>query len=220
MSSFIERFQNSQWKKLDEINFSKRAVLDLVREGSVLDVGCGDGLLLEQMKQKGLIVGGIDISSRAVSICKERGFDCKQGDIMETLPFEDNSYDSVILIDVLEHLFQPGEVLQEAYRVSKEHVVISVPNFVSLPARLQVLFGNVPENNTPRDGHVYWMTLNTIFSLLERADFKIEKLVTNTFWETVPVIGWLMVVLKKINPSLFALSFIIKAKKIRHKTNF
>jgi methionine biosynthesis protein MetW len=215
MSLSVERFQNSQWEKLNELNFSKRTILDMVKSGSVLDIGCGDGLLLEHLKNNGLVVSGIDISSTAINICKERGLDCIHGDISERLPFEDNLYDDVLLIDVLEHLFQPLDVLKEAERVSKKYVLISVPNFVSLPARIQVFLGNVPENNTPRDGHVYFMTLSVINSLLEKAGLKTEEIIVNTFWEKIPIIGQLMGVLKKVFPSLFALSFIIKAVKFK-----
>lgn len=214
MSNPVERFQNSQWEKLDEVNFSKGVILDMVKKGSVLDIGCGDGLLLEYLKNTGLAVKGVDISSMAIDICKGRGLDCSYVDITERLPFKDNSYDNVLLIDVLEHLFQPVEVLKEARRVSKKYVFISVPNFISLPARLQVLLGKVPENNTPRDGHVYFMTLSVVKSLLERSDLKMDEVTVNTFWEKVPVISTVMKILKKSHPSLFALSFIIKAEKI------
>lgn len=213
MSNSVERFQNSQWQKIDELNFSKRAILNLVTHGSVFDIGCGDGLLMEHLKDNGLQVTGIDISDKAIEICKNRGLECRQGDITDTLPFQDNSFDNILLIDVLEHLFQPQEVLKEAHRVCKEYVFISVPNFVSLPARLQVMAGDVPENNTSRDGHAYWMTLSVARSLLEQAGFRIEELITNTFWETIPVAGFVTDALKKVWPSLFALSFVIKAKK-------
>ena len=214
MSRSVEQFQDSQWRRLDELNFSKRAILSLLRKGSVLDVGCGDGLLLEHLKRRGLAVSGIDISAVALRICAERGLDCVQGDISERLPFEDGAFDSVLLIDVLEHLFQPLEVLKEAARVARKHVFISVPNFISLPARLQMLFGRVPENNTPRDGHVYFMTLSVIQALLAEAGLRSETLVVNTFWEGVPVIGRVMAIAAKLLPSLCALSFIIKAEKL------
>ncbi len=213
MKDLVERFQNSQWKRLDDLNFSKRTILDLLEEGEVLDVGCGDGLLLEYLKKQGLEVTGIDISEKAIEICRERGLTCMQGDITSTLPFVNSSFDSVLIVDVLEHLFQPLDVLREAHRITKQNVFISVPNFVSLPARLQVMFGQVPENNTAYDGHVYWMTWSVIKELLSKSGFQIEKVVLNTFWENVPIIGLVTYLLKKINPSLFALSFIIKARK-------
>ena len=117
---------------------------------------------------------------------------------------------SLEYLDVLEHIFQPLDVLKEAHRVCTDYVYISVPNFVSFPARIQVLLGQVPENNTARDGHAYWMTQAVITDLLEKSGFKIEKLIVNTFWEKFP----LMKYIKLLNPSFFGLSFIIKARKV------
>ena len=212
MSHSVEKFQNSQWRRLDSLNFSKKTIIDLVKDGSVLDIGCGDGLLMEKLRDiKGLEVGGVDISSTAVDICKGRGLECIKADITESLPFKDNSFDNVLLIDVLEHLFQPAEVLREANRISRKYIYISVPNFSSLPARLQVLFGKIPENNTPRDGHVYWFNYRVLHKMLNDADLIIEQEIANTVWQDVPIIGHVMNLLKKFFPSVFGLSFIIKA---------
>lgn len=214
MGSSVERFQNSQWQKLGSLSFSKTTVLELLDKGDTLDIGCGDGILLERLKERGIKGVGVDISSEALKICKERGLECSQADIADKLPFADGSFDNVILTDVLEHLFQPGETLKEVYRITRSHIFIAVPNFGSLPARVQILFGKVPENNTPRDGHVYWMTHAVVLSLLKSASFEIEKMEVNTFWEKVPVVGFVMKRLKNIFPSLLALSFVVKAKKI------
>jgi len=209
MSHSVEKFQNSQWVKLDKINFSKRTILGLVKEGTVLDIGCGDGLLMELLKRENNIkIKGIDISSKAVEIAKSRGLDAIQGDITDRLPFKDGEFNSVLLIDVLEHIFQPLDVLKEAHRVCTDYVYISVPNFVSFPARLQILLGQVPENNTARDGHVYWMTKKVITDLLNKAGFEVEEIIVNTFWEKV------LKYVKNLNQSFFGLSFIIKAKKV------
>lgn len=214
MGNSVERFQNSQWEKLNELNFSKKTILNLIESGPILDIGCGDGILLDNLKKRGLSGVGIDISSRAIQICKERGLDCKQTDITDKLPFSDNSFVGVVMSDVLEHLFQPSLVLEEVHRVCSGYLFISVPNFSSLPARLQIMFGKVPENNTPRDGHVYWMTYKVIKKLLEKAGFRVEDIIVNTFWENKIVIGPIMKTLKKVFPSLFALSFIVKSKKV------
>ncbi len=214
MGTSVERFQDSQWQKLEELNFSKKTVLLLVTSGNVLDIGCGDGILLEYLRGKGINGKGIDISGKAINICKDRGLDCLQADITGQLPFKDSSFENVILTDVLEHIFQPKLLLSEAHRISSKYVLISVPNFVALPARIQVALGRVPENNTPRDGHVYWMTHKVIKSLLEGAGFEIDTFIVNTIWERFPVIGWLTKTIAKVWPSLFGLSFIVKAKKV------
>jgi methionine biosynthesis protein MetW len=214
MGNSVEQFQNSQWQKLNELNFSKKTILTLVDNGPVLDIGCGDGILLEYLKRKNVIGNGIDISSKAIQICKNRGLDCEQFDITDKLPFKDKSFYSVIMSDVLEHLFQPDVVLKEVHRVCSGYLFISVPNFCSLVARIQVLFGKVPENNTPRDGHVYWMTYEVVKRLLEKSSFKIEKVVVNTFWENKFILGFFLRLLKNLFPSVFALSFIVKAKRV------
>jgi methionine biosynthesis protein MetW len=213
MVSSAERFQNSQWQKLHELCFSKQVVLRMIEPGSVLDIGCGDGQLLEALKQRGIEGVGLDISSTAIAIGVSRGLDCRWHDLSEPLPFQSNSFDTVVLTDVLEHLFQPAETLKEVYRVCAKDILVSVPNFASLPARIQVLQGKVPENNTPRDGHVYWMTHEVLTRLLTDAGFEVEQLVTNTIWMRLPILGACTRYLSKVWPALFGLSFVVKARK-------
>jgi methionine biosynthesis protein MetW len=206
----IQKFQNKGWEKQCPAGFSKKTVLDLINDDSILDIGCGDGLLLKEISRKNPAakLTGLDISPRAIEIARSRGLECRLFDITQRLPFDDNSFDAVLLLDILEHLFEPEEVLKEACRVTRKHIYISVPNFISLPARLQMLFGHVPENNSPRKGHVYWMTYGVLKQLINRADLKIEKIKMNTFW-TNPLFNLLV----RIFPNWLALSFVTKVKK-------
>lgn len=217
MDSSIQRFQNIGWENpLDKMHFSRKVVLNNFKENSVIDVGCGSGFLLEKLLEKnsGLKVSGLDISPVAIKKAQEKGLDCKLYDITEPLPFADNSFDSALLLDVLEHMFQPEPVLKEAARVARGYVYISVPNFVSLPARTQVFFGRVPENNTLRKGHIFWVTREVIHKLIKNCGLKIEREFINTFWESWPILGSVIKFLVKVWPGLFGLSFVIKAKKI------
>lgn len=213
----IQKFQNIGWEHpLELLGFNKKMILDNFKEKSVLDIGCGDGFLLKKLleKNKNIKALGVDISPMAVEKAKENGIDCMLLDITERLPFEDNSFESVILLDVLEHMFQPELVLREAVRVASDHVYTSVPNFVSLPARIQVLLGKVPENNTLRKGHIFWTTRKVIHSLIKNCGLKVEKEVYTTFWENKPVIGIIMKALTRVKPELFTLAFAIKARKL------
>lgn len=212
----IQKFQNVGWEKpLEILGFNKKMVLDNFKEKSVLDIGCGDGFLLKKLLEENNSIKtlGIDISPVALEKAKENGIECRLFDITERLPFEDNSFESVLLLDVLEHMFQPKPVLKEAARTASKYVYISVPNFVSFPARLQVLFGKVPENNTLRKGHIFWTTRKVIHSLIKDCGLEIEKEVFTTFWENKPLLGPIMKVLVKIKPELFTLAFAIKARK-------
>lgn len=218
MLNSVQKFQNIGWEyPLELLGFNKKMVLDNFKEKSVLDIGCGDGFLLKKLleKNKNIKALGLDISPVAVEKAKENGVECVLSDITEKLPFGDNSFESVFLLDVLEHLFQPEPVLQEAVRVASSYVYISVPNFVSLPARIQVLLGRVPENNTLRKGHIFWTTRKVLHALIKKCGLEIEKEVTTTFWENKPVWGQIMKLLVKIRPELFTLAFAIKARKSR-----
>lgn len=213
----VQKFQNIGWEHpLEIMGFNKKMVMDNFREKSVVDIGCGDGFLLKELleKYKDIKVLGLDISPVAIEKAKEKGIDTVLCDITERLPFEDNSFDSALLLDVLEHMFQPEPVLREAIRVSKKYVYISVPNFVSLPARMQVLLGKVPENNTLRKGHIFWVTRKVLLSLIKRCGLTVEKEVFTTFWESKPLLGPIMKILTRIRPELFSLAFAIKAKKL------
>jgi SAM-dependent methyltransferase len=87
-------------------------VKDWVKEKKVLDVGAGDGLITSLLGAK-----GIEFEPEGVRLAQERGVDVIQGDAYE-LPFENNSFEAVTMIDVLEHLENPKKALQEARRVA------------------------------------------------------------------------------------------------------
>lgn len=206
-------FENKRWASLvQREEFRHRAALSLVK-GTVLDVGCGDGLLLEGLQKQGQVSVGVDLSEAAVKICTEKGFDVRRIDGEHKLPFEAGSFDTVVALDVLEHLYEPEILLSELHRVARTYVVVGVPNFSSLAARVQVLFGFVPENNRPHKGHVYWFTWSVLRSLVEKQNFGIEVLKTNTLWERVPVLSFGMRTLAHLFPGVFALSFVVRLKK-------
>lgn len=205
-------FENNRWNGGDQEEVYRHgAILSLIEEDKILDYGCGDGFLLEKLADKNLKCFGVDVSEIAIEKCREKGLNASRMDANSTtLPFSDKEFELVIFSDVLEHLYAPEEVLLEAKRIS-ENVLLSVPNFNSLPARIQALFGKIPENNTPKKGHVYWFNYDNLKAMLEKTGFKINVIETNTFWERMPAVKAVMKILKNNFPSLFALSFIVKA---------
>ncbi|TSD05528.1 MAG: hypothetical protein Athens071412_229 [Parcubacteria group bacterium Athens0714_12] len=196
------------------MDFKHKAAVELIEKGPILDIGCGGGLFLQYLKNRGIEGCGLDISDKAIELAKNRGIDCQIFDVSEKLPFEDNAFEGVTLIDVLEHLFMPEEILKEAHRVAKKYLIFSAPNFVSLAARLQVLFGRVPENNTMRKAHILWATRKVLHQLLADAGFEVEKEIDDFFYADKLILGRIFKFLAKLRPEIFALSFIIKAKKV------
>lgn len=87
-------------------------------KGSVLDVGCGTGAVMEFLLRQGYQVEGIDINAAALTYCARKGLAVKQGTI-DQLPFPDNSFTMVFALDVLEHLSRRDLALGEVKRVLK-----------------------------------------------------------------------------------------------------
>ena len=111
------------------------SVMAHVPEGAtVLDAGCGEGVLSVLMAQRGFDVVGVDLSVPNIDAAQDylEGADlsgqvCFQTGDAENLPFDDDAFDCVVSNHVLEHLpsFEAG--LRELYRVTRRHVVVAVP---------------------------------------------------------------------------------------------
>lgn len=218
MSNPVSHFEDAYWQhSVQKEEFRHRQALAwLVPDAStVLDVGCGDGLFLRLLKQHGIQGSGVDISPVAVQACRESGLEAVVADFAagELPPFSGRR---AVILDVLEHVYDPAPLLRAlADRV--EELIISVPNFSSLPARLQVLRGRVPENNTPRKGHVYWYTASVLTQVLGKAGWKIEAWAVNPPWGDRPYVGRIMRRLAALYPGLFSLSLLVKARKKSHE---
>ncbi len=118
----------------------------LVPEGSrVLDLGCGDGAMLEHLQQKRGCTGyGVELDDDNVLACARRGVEVLQLNLDQGLKlFGDQSFDVVLQIDTLQHLRNAETMLQETARVGRIGIV-SFPNFAHWPNRLSVLLGRMP----------------------------------------------------------------------------
>ena len=126
-----EKLKKSQTTILDQIHgtyvhtrrvqvLTDAFATQLPDSGTVLDVGCGDGLLasLIQQRKPGLTLTGIDVLVRKDTHVPVTGFDGR------TIPFPDNSFDSVMFVDVLHHTTDPMILLREAVRVTRGTIVI------------------------------------------------------------------------------------------------
>lgn len=98
---------------------------------AILDVGCGEGFTLSKLKEAGLgrRLEGIEYLDTAIALGKKERPDIaiKKGSIYK-LPYKDNTFDLVLCTEVLEHLEEPEKALEELVRVSKKHVLLTVPN--------------------------------------------------------------------------------------------
>ena len=139
---------------------------------SVLDLGCGDGvLLLRLIEEKQVRAQGIVISAQAIHRCVAKGLSVFQEDIDTGLSdYADKSFDYVILNQTFQQVRKPDFILEEALRVGKK-TIVGFPNFLNISARFQLFFvGKVPV--TPSLPYAWYDTPNLHF--LSIADFKAQ----------------------------------------------
>ena len=118
----------------------------LVPPGSrVLDLGCGEGALLEWLqREKGCSGYGVELADDNVLRCVQRGVDVIQLDLEEGLAlFDDQSFDVVLQIDTLQAIRHTERMLRETARVGRIGI-LSFPNFAHWVNRLYVLAGRMP----------------------------------------------------------------------------
>ncbi|MGC8781889.1 MAG: methionine biosynthesis protein MetW [Anaerolineae bacterium] len=125
-----------------------RLVADFIPAGvRVLDLGCGDGELLEFLvRYKGVTGRGIELSEAGVLACVRRGLSVRQGNLQEGLAdYPDRSFDFTILSQTLPFLDDPEMILGEMLRVGRR-AVVSFPNWGFWRCRLELLItGRIPQ---------------------------------------------------------------------------
>ena len=127
-------------------NANLHALAQLVPVGShVLDLGCGDGALLDHLQKHRSCSGyGVELADTNVQACVQRGVNVLQLNLDQGLTlFGDKSFDVVLQIDTLQHLRNAEVMLRETARVG--HIgIVAFPNFGHWPNRLSVLQGRMP----------------------------------------------------------------------------
>ncbi|MFM6961330.1 methionine biosynthesis protein MetW [Polynucleobacter victoriensis] len=122
------------------------AIAKWIKPGSqVLDVGCGDGTLLNYLKEsKSAHVYGVELADDKVLACAQKGLNIVQQNLEGGLAlFEDNSFDTVILSQTLQTIHQTARILSEIARVGNE-CIVSFPNFGHWSHRASVALGRMP----------------------------------------------------------------------------
>jgi len=133
-------------KGASRLSADQLSITRLVPPGSrVLDLGCGDGAMLEHLiGERGCIGYGVEIDDANVQACVARGVNVIQLNLDEGLAiFGDASFDVVLQIDTLQHLHNTEVMLRETARVGRTGIV-AFPNFGHWPNRLAVLRGRMP----------------------------------------------------------------------------
>jgi SAM-dependent methyltransferase len=116
---------------------------ELDRSTRVIDVGCGAGATYARWVDERASYVGVDVSSKAVDLAREAGLEAQVVNDASELPFEDDSFDLAICIEVLEHLFAPHDAAREIRRVLRPggKLIVSAPNALYWRLRVKLVMG-------------------------------------------------------------------------------
>jgi len=162
-----------------------KVIADLLPQNvRVLDVGCGDGSLMNHLiKEKNIEARGLELKKENVTKCIYKGLTVIEGNAETELDqFPNQSFDFVILSQTLQAFYNPEKVLKDLLRIGKS-VIISIPNFGYWKVRTSLLFfGKMPVTKTlPNSWHntpnLHMCTIKDLFHFCLEKNIKIKKAV-------------------------------------------
>ena len=160
-----------------------KIISTLIKKGShVLDIGCGDGILMEYLRdEKKVNIRGIEISKSKVQNCIAKGLTVIEGNAEKDLKqFPDNSFDYVVLSQTLQAFLNPENVIKELLRIGKQ-AIVTIPNFGYWKIRLHLLLkGTMPVTRTLPDEwyntpNIHLCTIKDFVFFSKKKEFKLSK---------------------------------------------
>ena len=150
----------------------------------VLDVGCGDGSLMDLLiKEKNIKARGLEINKENVKKCISKGLSVIEGNAETELhQFPDQSFDFAVLSQTLQAFYSPENVLKDLLRIGKS-VIVSIPNFGYWKVRTSLLaFGSMPVTKTLPDTwyntpNVHLCTIKDLFKFCLEKNINMDKVV-------------------------------------------
>lgn len=206
----------------DYFHSTSNVIFQLIEDGKkLLDVGCGTGRLAEKLRiKKNCFVVGIEKDRTKVEIARRRcdGIIIADVETLKEIPFSARYFDVIIFVDILEHLKEPGTILDKFKEYLKDdgYILVSVPNVANWTIRLKLLFGrwNYKELGLLDKTHLRFFTFQTAKRMLENSGYTITHTTCTSgfMW-----IDWRAPLRNPANiwKNLLAYQFIFKAVKSR-----
>jgi 2-polyprenyl-3-methyl-5-hydroxy-6-metoxy-1,4-benzoquinol methylase len=187
MENFYERY----WKErkdtpkwTEEVLDKKYSFIKKYLNGKILDVGCGEGAVTSFLHDKGLDIMGCDISKRAIKIARQKHpqitFLIK--DFNTETNFMNESFDGIILFEVIEHIYDTNNLFKELNRITKigGRLFITTPQMYLIKNLLiSFLWDWYFKPDSP---HIRFYTLNSLKTILYKFGFILEKYKSDGTW--------------------------------------
>ncbi len=182
-----ERYWHERIKKSSEGNENEEVSSEIFDTASsvlkagnrILDVGSGDGSFSQYIKDKFNRIYGADIAEEAALTAQKQNIFPSVMDLNLSLSYQDNTFDAVTCLDVIEHLLEPGSLIDEIYRVLQPdgQLVLTTPNFRYFRNLNKLIFEGIFPHTTPDDFawkgvHLNYFTRKDLLSILKEAGFK------------------------------------------------
>ena len=208
-------------------NRVKEAIKELTPGYRALDIGCGEGLFGSLAKDHFRHICGIDCSPAALKAARSKGVDALVADLDERhLPFNDDSFDWISCLDVIEHVFEPEHLIHEICRVLHHNgtLILTTPNirFIDFinPLLIKGVFPKTSQDSGSYDGgHLHYFTFRDIKKLLSKVGFTVvrERGYDEKKYFSAKVLAFKMMMKlweKEINKEFFCQGILVTATKI------
>ena len=141
----------------------------------VLDIGCNDGKMKNFLKNS--VYYGVDIDKELISELTKKGIKTKQADLnKDELPFKNEKFDFVLLLDILEHVADSQKLLLEAKKRLKEDgkIIVSLPNEYHILNKVRFLLNkHITEDPFAPYGHLHYFPIKSGEKFLKNNGFEI-----------------------------------------------
>lgn len=197
-----------------------QAILAVALSGqSILDIGCGDGRLLYQFRDRFKQLIGLEYSAGRLEVARHNLADCEFrgicGSAEAMTDIASDSIDCIVSADVIEHIPDVYVAVDEMFRVLRPGglMVINTPNIAFAVKRIRLLLGRFPSTSQPNEGlgsdvlfdggHLHYFTYRSLRLLLQRPGFRIERAIgfgklgrVHDVWRSLTSVGVQWVVRK------------------------
>ncbi len=160
--NYVDEYEGAYFKT--DTDYHVRQLLKLVPPpATILDVGCGTGVVMRALEKNGYTIRGIEPSPFASDFARSKGHDVLTGDFLNAeLP--ENHYDAVLALEVIEHVHDPGRFLRRVRRTLRPGGLFyyTTGNFKGFSLQHKLLGRAVLDSYVAPEGHIYFFSSTTM----------------------------------------------------------